>query len=167
MITLRAPEEHDTDNLFFWENDSSFNESLPQNAPLSRFQVWEYIRNYQADPFVTKELRLMIHDDAEGKSVGHIDMFQFDPVNRRAGVGIYVDGEYRRMGYASEALEMFEDYVQSTLGIHQLWAQIAVDNEASKALFVKRGFKPSGKLRSWLRRGTTYADALVFQKLFK
>ncbi len=167
MISLRAPEEKDLDNLFFWENDPSFTEALPQSAPLSRYQIWEYIKNYQADPFTTKELRMMIHEDASDRSVGHIDMFDFDPVNRRAGVGIYIDEEYRRMGYGREALEMFEDYVTSTLGLHQLWAFVAIDNEASKALFTARDFKPAGKLRSWLRRGLLYTDALIFQKLFK
>lgn len=167
MITLRAPEEKDVDNLFFWENDPSFTESLPLSAPVSRYQVWEYIKNYQADPFATKELRMLINDDAADRPVGHIDIFQFDPVNRRAGVGIYIAEEYRHMGYGKEALEILENYVCSTLGIHQLWAQVALDNDASKALFTGCGYKPAGRLRSWLRRGMTYVDALIFQKLFK
>ena len=83
MITLRAPEQTDVDSIFLWENDPGFNESLPQSAPLSRYQVWEYIKNYQADPFSTRELRMMINA-SHYAVVGHIDMFDFDPVNRRA-----------------------------------------------------------------------------------
>ncbi len=167
MITLRAPDQTDVDSIFLWENDPGFNESLPQSAPLSRYQVWEYIKNYQADPFSTRELRMMINDESLNAVVGHIDMFDFDPVNRRAGVGIYIDESRRRQGYAKEALEMFEAYVIRTLGMHQLWAYVAIDNDASKALFTGAGFKPAGRLRSWLRRKTEYADALIFQKLFK
>lgn len=133
---------------------------------MSRYQVWEYIKNYQADPFSTRELRMMINA-SHYAVVGHIDMFDFDPVNRRAGVGIYIDESRRRQGYAKEALEMFEAYVIRTLGMHQLWAYVAIDNDASKALFTGAGFKPAGRLRSWLRRKTEYADALIFQKLFK
>lgn len=167
MITLRAPEQSDVDSIFLWENDPGFSESLPQSAPLSRYQIWEYIKNYQSDPFATRELRMMIYDEALKMVVGHIDMFDFDPVNRRAGIGIYIDESRRREGYAKEALEMFESYVTRTLGMHQLWAYIAIDNTASKALFTGAGFKPAGRLRSWLRRKTEYADALIFQKLFK
>lgn len=167
MITLRAPEMADVDSIFLWENDPGFNESLPQSAPLSRYQVWEYIQNYKADPFSTRELRMIIFDEALDKAVGHIDMFDFDPVNRRAGIGIFIDESRRREGYAKEALEMFEAYVIRTLGMHQLWAYIALDNEASKGLFTKAGFKPAGRLRSWLRRKTVYQDALFFQKLFE
>ena len=166
MITLRAPEEHDVDRIFIWENDRDFMDAMPQSAPLSRLQVWEYVKNYNADPFTAKELRMMV-DEATLGTVGYIDMFDFDPVNRRAGIGIYIDEQYRHQGYAKEALEMMEGYVTSTLGLHQLWAQVSIDNEASRQLFTARGFKPAGRLRSWLRHKSQYTDALFFQKLFK
>lgn len=166
MITLRAPEQSDVDRLFLWENDPSLFESLPYAAPVSRLQVWQYIQNYNADPFTAHELRLMITDDADGNTVGYIDLFDFDPVNRRAGVAVYVDEDFRRQGYAREGLELLEKYATSSLGLHQLWAHIAIDNAPSKELFSSRGFKPAGKLRSWLRRKGLYTDVLVFQKLF-
>ncbi len=153
--------------MYLWENDPGFSESLPQTAPLSRLQVWKYVENYVADPFATRELRLMIYDDQAEVSIGYIEMFDFDPVNRRAGIGIYVAEPRRREGVALQALKLFEDYAVCTLGMHQLWATVALDNEPSRALFVKAGFKPAGRLRSWLRRPTTYEDALFFQKLFK
>ena len=166
MISLRAPEQSDVDRLFLWENDPALFESLPYAAPVSRMQVWEYINNYNADPFATRELRLMITDKADGNTVGHIDLFDFDPVNRRAGVAIFIDESFRRQGYAREALELLATYAAHTIGVHQLWANIAIDNEPSKRLFTALGYKPAGKLRSWLRRNGTYTDVLVFQKLF-
>ena len=166
MISLRAPEQSDVDRLFLWENDPALFESLPYAAPVSRMQVWEYINSYNADPFSTRELRLMITDKADGNTVGHIDLFDFDPVNRRAGVAIFIDESFRRQGYAREALELLATYAAHTLGVHQLWANIAIDNEPSKRLFTALGYKPAGKLRSWLRRHGTYTDVLVFQKLF-
>lgn len=66
MISLRAPEQSDVDRLFLWENDPALFESLPYAAPVSRMQVWEYINSYNADPFATRELRLMITDKADG-----------------------------------------------------------------------------------------------------
>ncbi len=108
----------------------------------------------------------MITDKADGNTVGHIDLFDFDPVNRRAGVAIFIDESFRRQGYASEGLELLATYAAHTLGVHQLWANIAIDNEPSKRLFTALGYKPAGKLRSWLRRNGTYTDVLVFQKLF-
>lgn len=164
-ISLRAPEEKDVDRLFLWENDRSFMESLVHSAPVSRFQMWEYIRNYNADPFSSGELRLVM-ETSEGDAAGHLDLYDFDPVNRRAGIGIYLDEEYRGRGLAHEALGLMAHYTHTCLGIHQLWATVAVDNKASIDLFTDAGFKPAGKLRSWIRRGASYTDALIFQRLF-
>ena len=166
MISLRAPEMTDVDRIFLWENDPGFFEVLPNSAPLSRLQVWEYVHNYSADPFSTHELRQMIADADTNVVVGYLDLFEFDPVNHRAGIAIYIDEEWRQKGYGTQALEAVERYAVSTLAIHQLWVIVAIDNEPSKKLFDKAGFKPSGRLRSWLRRKQHYVDALIFQKLF-
>lgn len=166
MIKLRAPEQSDVDRIFLWENDPGFFEVLPYSAPLSRLQVWEYIQNYKADPFETHELRQLIDDTDTGETVGYLDLYEFDPVNHRAGVAIYINEESRRQGYGRQALETIGEYAHNTLAIHQLWAIVAIDNEPSKALFDSAGFKPCGRLRSWLRRRLQYVDALFFQKLF-
>ena len=166
MINLRAPEKEDVDRIFLWENDPGFFEVLPNAAPLSRLQVWEYIQNYKADPFASHELRLMIDDAETGTTVGYIDFFEFDPANRRGGVAIYIDEEDRRKGFGSQALDAFSKYAHESLAIHQLWAIIAIDNEPSRQLFVAAGFKPCGRLRSWLCRRRQYVDALMLQKLF-
>ncbi len=166
MIIFRAPEQSDIDRLYLWENDPDLFECLPNPAPVSRMQIWQYVQNYNADPFATRELRLMITDNADGNTVGHIDIFDFDPVNRRAGMAIYIDSAHRRKGYARKSIELLEKYASDTLGLHQLWANVAVDNEPSKRLFTGQGFKPAGKLRSWLRRKGVYTDILIFQKLF-
>lgn len=163
---LRAPEKSDVDRIFLWENDPGFFEVLPNAAPLSRLQVWEYIENYKADPFATRELRQMVDDPETGETVGYIDLFEFDPVNRRAGVAVYIDEDFRRRGFARKALEEIELYAASSLALHQLWAIVAIDNEPSRALFTSAGFRPCGRLRSWLRRRMQYTDALFLQKLF-
>lgn len=166
MVTFRAPEERDVDRIFLWENDPGFFEVLPNAAPLSRLQVWEYIKNYTADPFSTRELRQLIDDSESGSTVGYMDLFEFDPVNKRAGVAIYIEEGSRGKGYGTAALEALEKYATHTLAIHQVWAIVAIDNEASRKLFIGAGFKASGRLRSWIRRRRQYVDALIMQKLF-
>lgn len=160
-IKLRAPEPEDIDRLFIWENDRP--EAV--SAPLSRHNIWEYVTNYNADIFESGTLRLMIADKVTGDTVGHADLYDFNAVDRRAGIAIYVSEPCRRRGYGIAALNELVSYASTTLGMHQLWAHIAIDNEASRALFVRAGFKPAGRLRSWLRRGLTYTDVLIFQRL--
>ena len=165
MIKLRAPEPKDVDLLFIWENDPGLYEVLPAAAPLSRHQMWEYVNNYNADPYATNQLRLIIEDE-DGATVGYLDMFEFDPVNRRAGMAIYIGEEYRGRRFATMAIEQFAQYCGSTLALHQLWAIVAVDNMPSRTLFTGCGFKACGRLRSWIRRRNQYSDAMIYQKLF-
>lgn len=165
-IILRAVEPADLDALYIQENDPSKAESSFTTAPLSRSQLWEYVNNYSADIFADKQLRLMVVRRSDGATIGSADVSDFDARDRRGFVGIFISGPFRRQGYASDALALLSDYCRDTIGMHQLAAVVAADNEASRSLFAKAGFKTCGRLQSWIRRGRHYADAIVYQLLF-
>lgn len=164
-ITLRALEPDDLDIVYRWENDPSLWPCGDTCAPLSRHRLKEYIDNYDGDINSARQLRLMIVDNASGRPAGTIDITDYDPVNRRASVGVFVDEEFRHMGYATTALMMVADLCHERLGMHQLWAIVAADNTDSRRLFSDTGFKIAGHLQSWLRQGRRYSDAYIYQKL--
>ena len=128
---------------------------------MSRQMLSEYVANYSADPFAQGQLRLII--DAGGETAGMVDLYDVDAINRRAGVGIVVEASMRRRGISREALERLADYCASALGLHQLYAVVAADNEASRALFAACGYRTAGCLRSWVRVGRRYVDAYIYQ----
>ncbi|MCC8175600.1 MAG: GNAT family N-acetyltransferase [Bacteroidales bacterium] len=162
-IGLRALEPSDAMTIYLWENDQELWPSGRNTAPLSLAQVQGYISRYSADIHVDGELRLMIVHD--GQAIGTVDLTDFDPVNRRAQLGILISKPYQRQGFGIQAIDLMEHYAAETLGLHQLWAIVARDNEASLALFRAKGWRAAGSLRSWLRRGVHYYDALIFQRL--
>lgn len=165
-LSLRAVEPADLDLLFMLENDADRRQSSFTTAPASRQMIWQYINDYQADIFAEKQLRLIICDNADGSAIGSIDISDFDARDRRGFVGICLLESKRGQGFGSEALALLCDYARLTLGMHQLAAVIAIDNEASKALFDAAGFVTAGRLRSWLRTANHYTDVLLYQKLF-
>ncbi len=165
-LILRAPEPDDVDFLYILENQDGLEETGFTTAPLSRFQLEEYVRNYTADIFSQRQLRFVITDRNSGERLGCIDLCDYEPRDRRAFVGIALLPKFRQKGYGTEALQMTCGYAREVLGMHQLAAQIAYDNEASHALFAKCGFRTCGSMRSWLRRGPHYVDALLYQHLF-
>ena len=164
-IKLRAVESSDLDMLYFLENEIAEAGSSVSNQPVSRMMLWNYIQSYSADIASDRQLRLIV-EDAEGNAVGAVDISDYDASNRRGYVGVSILSANRGKGYGTAALEMLCRYASHTLGLHQLAAQVAVDNEPSKRLFASAGFKACGRLRSWVRRGNSYADILIFQKLF-
>lgn len=162
-VRLRALEPTDLDLLYRWENDSSLWEVGNSIAPFSRKQLWDYIENYDGDIFSARQLRLMIELRETGETVGTVDFYEFDPFNSRSAVGVLVDGAYARRGIASEALTLIAGYSREFLGLHQLIAIIPARNEPSLGLFKKCGYRISGRLRSWLKKGTRYEDAFMLQ----
>ncbi|MCH5318193.1 MAG: GNAT family N-acetyltransferase [Paramuribaculum sp.] len=164
-IVLRAPEPYDIETMFRWENDLELWSFGTQIAPYSVENLREYVLNYNPDIFLTKQLRLMIVDKVSAETVGMIDLYDFDPTNRRAAVGIMIASGFRKKGYALEAISLLEKVYCERIGLHQLWAVVAKDNVAARALFDKAGFAISGCLRSWIRRKERYDDAYVYQHL--
>ena len=162
-IYLRALEPEDATLIFMWENDSNLWQYGNAQAPLSLHQIRQYIDNYTDDVFANRQLRLMIcHGDM---AVGTIDLYELDPIHRRAGVGIMVAQEHQHEGIAKLALEAFARYAEDRLGLHQLWCVCAVNNIPAIATFKSAGFTISSKLRSWIRIGHSYTDAFILQKL--
>lgn len=165
VIRLRALEPEDLPLLYKWENDTSLWNAGSGIAPFSRKILWDYIENYSPDIYAARQLRLMIEVKATGEAVGTVDLYDFDPHNKRAGIGLLVDSLHAGKGYGSRALALMVVYARKFIGMHQLWAIVAVDNAPSLATFRKCGFKICGRLRSWLRRESSYADAYSLQHL--
>ncbi len=162
-IILRAVEPDDIERLYEWENDHS----AIFDAPLSLQNITDYVMNYRADLYADGQLRLMIVERASGDTVGCIDLYNFSIADRRAGTGIYIAAPYRRRGLAAAAVEALTEYASGRLGLHQLWATCTISNEASRRLFCSNGFEPAGRLRAFVRSGSTYEDAIIMQRIFE
>jgi diamine N-acetyltransferase len=163
LISLRALEPSDLELLYQWENNPLVWHLSNTTAPFSKHILKEYIENAKHDIYVTKQLRLIINTPKNGP-IGCIDLFDFDPTNQRAGIGILIaDDQHRGKGYASEALEILCNYCFSTLHLHQLYCNINADNIKSINLFTKIGFTQSGNKQQWNRIQGGYVDELFFQ----
>lgn len=165
VIALRALEPSDLDAMTRWENDTRLWSAGSQGAPLSRHLIAEYIANYDADIFASRQLRLIVVEKATGNAVGAVDLYDFDPLSLRAGIGIIIDETARGNGYGTRALNLLWHYSSIHLGMHQLWAMTAIDNTAACRTFTNAGFTTAGRLRSWVRRGRQWVDALMYQRL--
>jgi Acetyltransferases, including N-acetylases of ribosomal proteins len=165
IIHLRALEPEDLEVLYKWENDSSLWLLGSTLSPYSRYVLKEYISESYKGIYEQKQLRLMIVLNEGNQTVGMIDLYDFDPHNNRAGVGILLDEAFQRKGYASMALDLLISYAFSFIKIHQLYAYIPETNVASISLFQKSGFEESGFLKQWNVGTDGYDNVFVFQKI--
>ncbi len=164
-IFLRAIEPSDVDLLYKWENDQTIWKVSNTIIPFSRFIIEQYVMSADQDIFSTKQLRLMIEEknSEDRKTVGSIDLFDFDAYNKRAGISILITKEYQKKGFASEALELVIDYAFKTLNLHQLYCNIGVDNKISLKLFNNFGFKMIGVKKDWTFYDDAWHDEFMLQ----
>lgn len=166
-IILRAPEPADVDAIYRWENDEDSWTSGLVRQPMSRHRIWEWVTNAEADLTADNgQARFIISSsDDPATAIGCVDLEDYDWINRRCAVGVYIEPQWRRSGFALSALRLVADHCRQMLGIHQLYAVVAADNAASRALFAAAGFETTGRLRSWIRIGESYTDAYFYQLL--
>ncbi|BDB51699.1 GNAT family N-acetyltransferase [Flavobacterium ammonificans] len=165
-IYLRALEPNDLEFVYTMENDQSIWEVSNTQTPYSRFLVKQYLENAHQDIYEAKQLRLAICQDEDFPALGLIDLFDFDPQNRRAGIGIVIQSiNDRNKNIGSEALHLMIQYAFHNLNLHQLYANIATDNLASLALFTKFGFQEIGVKKDWTLVNGTFKDEALFQLL--
>jgi diamine N-acetyltransferase len=164
-IVLRALEPEDIDLLYQWENDRESWHLSNTLTPFSRFALEQYVMAADQDIFTAKQLRLMIDkNEADGKEcIGAIDLFDFDPVNKRAGIGILISKKERNKGFASEALKSLIQYCFNTLELHQLFCNIETTNASSLKLFQKQGFEITGNKKEWIRKNNQWDDEYFLQ----
>lgn len=165
LIRLRAPEPEDLELLYKWENDTSLWKLGNANAPYSRFSLRQYLTESKQDLFADRQLRLMVVLKSSKEVIGMVDLYDFDPFHRRAGVGILIDEDHREQGYGVQVLEMLEAYAFEFISLHQLYAFVPEKNRASMQLFKKAGYLSTATLHEWLSRDECYEDVQVWQKI--
>ncbi len=163
-IRLRALEPEDLELLYEWENNRSYWGVSNTITPYSKYTLKRFLENSHKTIYETGQIRLMIEHIADKKTIGTIDIFDFDPFHNRAGVGILIANEsYRRKGYASMSLICIVDYCFRTLHLHQLYCHILANNCESLELFRKVGFVQAGIRKDWIKTNEGYTDEYFFQ----
>ena len=162
-ITIRALEPEDADFMYEVESDEEAWRYSDYIAPMSREILRQYALTYDADPFRSGQLRLVI--ELDGIPAGLLDLFDISPRHLRADCGIYVLLACRRRGVAVEALRLLKDYCRTRLGLHQLTATVADSNEPALKTFEKAGFKVTGKRPDWIRNADSYESVCLLSSI--
>ena len=163
-IYFRALEPTDLEQLLSWENQTENWRLSDTMVPFSKHLMLQYIQSAQ-DIYALKQVRLMIVDREADRVVGAVDLFDFEPLHQRAGVGILIDPVARKRGFGLAALQLLEQYAINHIGIRNLYCSIHADNKSSINLFNNAGYQKVGERKSWFNVAGNWVDELLFQKL--
>ena len=162
-LKLRALEPNDLELVYEVENDKSLWVYSNTSSPFSRHTLKKFIENSHLDIIEHKQLRMVIADDEQ--SYGFIDLYDYDFINRRVGLGIIIFKKYRSKGIGLSSLQLTENYLLEHVPIHQVYANISSKNKESISLFEKSGFVNIGLKKDWIFYNNKFNDELLFQKI--
>lgn len=162
-IYLRALEPEDLDLIHKVENTEEFWEISSTLVPYSRYIIKKYLQNSHRDIYEVKQLRLMICNN-DDNPLGLIDIFDLNPKDRRAALGILIiNKEDRGKGYGDEVLSLICNYCFQHLGLHQVYANVSVDNLSSRRLFERKSFQQVGVKKDWILIKGKFKDEVLYQ----
>jgi len=162
LVKLRAIEPTDVDLIYRWENDTNIWSVSNTITPFAKHIIKAYIESAHLDIYQTKQLRLII--ETNNTAIGTIDLFDFDPYNLRAGIGILIaEDKSKQKGYATSALNLFIEYAFSILGLHQIYCNISESNTTSLQLFKNAGFKIIGNKKDWNKTANNFENEYILQ----
>ncbi len=163
-IYLRALEPTDLELLYVCENDRLVWKVSNTITPFSKYVLKQYLEASQNDIYTNKQLRLMICKTKSHECIGTIDLFDFDALNGRVGLGILIFEAFRKQGFAVDSIQLVKKYAFETLLLHQMYCNISASNSESITLFEKCGFLQIGLKKQWNRLNTNeYEDEWIYQ----
>ena len=142
-ISLRRLESTDLDFLLNLENDRSLWKVSGTTRSFSEKEIRSYISHAKEDIAISEQFRFVI--DMDGIAVGCIDLYEYNWIKQKAGVGIVILKKYRRKGFAKQALKSLIKYAWKELRLKQLHTGIFSDNKSSLSIFKSVGFQKTSK----------------------
>lgn len=82
-------------------------------------------------------------------------------------VGYSMDKDYQGKGYMQEALNLVLKYAEENLELHRLEASVLTDNERSRAVLLKCGFKEIGLNEKYLFINGGWKDHITFYRILE
>lgn len=165
-IIIRAAEPLDAELIYEWENDKSIWRVSETYMPYSMYQIEQFLLNNN-DLFANRQIRFIIETKNDNEKIGCIDIYDFDPIHQRTGIGILLQENYRKHGYAKESLSLIIDYCFNILMLKQVYCLIDSLNEDSLNLFKKTGFVQCGYRKEWIRTPNGFIDEIELQYINK
>ncbi|HEX8233328.1 MAG TPA: GNAT family protein [Caulobacteraceae bacterium] len=130
--------------------------------PAFRRRLSAYARDMDADaayPF-------FVFDAENDALVGGVTLSNVRRgVAQAATIGYWVGRPHARRGYTLAAVRAVADYAFGRLGLHRLEAACIPENEPSRALLLKAGFRQEGFARAYLKINGAWRDHLLFGML--
>jgi ribosomal-protein-alanine N-acetyltransferase len=133
---------------------------------LSRGAFRRRLRRYQTEIRTDAAYPFFVFLKDDGPLIGGCTLSNVRRgVCQSASLGYWIGGAYARQGYMYDAVRTLIPFVFRTLGLHRLEAACIPENEPSRRLLLKAGFRQEGRAASYLQINGEWRDHILFALL--
>ena len=140
----------------------------PTWAPdeLSRAAFRRRIRRYQREIRSDRAYPFFVFRTGENLLIGGCTLSNVRRgVTQSTALGYWIGERYARHGHMNAALSAILPFVFRVLALHRVEAACIPENEASRALLMKLGFREEGRARRYLQINGEWRDHLLYALL--
>lgn len=161
-IRLRQQNEKDAAYIFRLRSNETVNRYLDQYLFTSIERAEEFLRQ-NLDKFAKKEgLFWVIEDLASGQVIGDFTLWDIDRKDLRAELGHTLHPDFWGKGIMTKVAHTIIPFAFNDLGIHSLKADINPNNDSSRKLLLKLGFKKEAYFRESYHYNNQFLDTEVY-----
>ena len=151
--------EESRDFLTPWEP------TWPHDA-LSRYSFRRRLKAYNHEWRQGTGFSFLVHRLADRALLGGVTLSNVRRgVAQAASMGYWIGERFSRQGLMSEAVGAVVEFAFEELALHRVEAACLPNNDASRSLLLKVGFRQEGYARQYLRINGKWQDHLLFEML--
>ena len=125
----------------------------------------EVAEDYKKREKSNKNQSFAIVSKDEKALVGKISYFNFNPLNRSAELGLLIDPDQQKNGYATDALKILIKFLFRSFGLNKVYAQTSEKNKAAVKLLESLAFNKDGILRDHYFLNGEFQNGLIYSFL--
>ena len=137
----------------------------PHDA-LSRYSFRRRLKAYNHEWRQGTGFSFLVHRLADRALLGGVTLSNVRRgVAQAASMGYWIGERFSRQGLMSEAVGAVVEFAFEELALHRVEAACLPNNDASRSLLLKVGFRQEGYARQYLRINGKWQDHLLFEML--
>jgi ribosomal-protein-alanine N-acetyltransferase len=141
-------------------------EPLWSTDELSKGAFRRRLRRYQKEARLDTAYAFLVFRQMDNALVGGCTLSNVRRgVTQCCALGYWIGERFSRQGHMFDAVRALVPFIFRTLGLHRIEAACLPENEASKSLLVKAGFRQEGLARRYLQINGEWQDHVLFALL--
>ena len=161
-LIFRAYKLNDAEVLLKIRSHVAVSKYMDTTIPKSIEDIEKRIKGYHKAFYQHRGITWAIIEKNSQKLIGDFGIWRIDKQNSRGDIGYVLHPDYWSKGYMTETLDTLIRFGFRDLNLHSYAANVNIENENSKALLSKFGFKLEANFRENFYYDGQFLDSEIY-----